>query len=184
MLLTSSPRRDAPELMHCRRVRRRMRRREDYPRRASRVQIRRSPTTNPYQRGLMESVTAAPQLPPQAVVMQMVMGGWIARTISEVSSRCVPRSVSTARCRFEVHRRIERQCPAYSNTQWHLSRQRELLGIQGKSIPSTRLLQALIWDEYEETCRRSAFAAAPLRRDRLRWWGRLAVNVATRSVAT
>src|SRR5262245_47584395 len=38
----------------------------------------------------MESVTAAPQLPPQAVVMQMVMGGWIARTISEVSRLDVP----------------------------------------------------------------------------------------------
>lgn len=38
----------------------------------------------------MESATAAPQLPPQAVVMQMVMGGWIARTISEVSRLDVP----------------------------------------------------------------------------------------------
>jgi len=38
----------------------------------------------------MESATAAPQLPPQAVVMQMVMGGWIARTISDVSRLDVP----------------------------------------------------------------------------------------------
>ena len=36
------------------------------------------------------SATAAPPLPPQAVVMQMVMGGWIARTISEVSRLHVP----------------------------------------------------------------------------------------------
>lgn len=36
------------------------------------------------------SATAASQLPPQAVVMQMVMGGWIARTISEVSRLDVP----------------------------------------------------------------------------------------------
>ena len=38
----------------------------------------------------MESSTAAPQLQPQAVVMQMVIGGWIARTISEVSRLDVP----------------------------------------------------------------------------------------------
>lgn len=38
----------------------------------------------------MESATAAPQLPPQALVMQMVMGGWIARTISEISRLGVP----------------------------------------------------------------------------------------------
>src|SRR5262249_60540247 len=42
------------------------------------------------QTGLLEPVTAAPQCPPQAVVMQMVMGGWIARTISEVSRLDVP----------------------------------------------------------------------------------------------
>lgn len=36
------------------------------------------------------SATAAPPLPPQALVMQMVMGGWIARTISEVSRLHVP----------------------------------------------------------------------------------------------
>lgn len=36
------------------------------------------------------TATAAPPLPPQAVVMQMVMGGWIARTISEVSRLDVP----------------------------------------------------------------------------------------------
>src|SRR5687767_2605491 len=45
---------------------------------------------HPFQRGFMESATAAPQLPPQAVVMQMVMGGWIARAISEVSRLDVP----------------------------------------------------------------------------------------------
>jgi len=39
----------------------------------------------------MEStITAAPALPPQAIVMQMVMGGWIARTISDISRLNIP----------------------------------------------------------------------------------------------
>src|SRR6185436_14160241 len=39
----------------------------------------------------MENTGAAPQaLPPEAVVMQMVMGGWIARAISDVSRLNIP----------------------------------------------------------------------------------------------
>ena len=39
----------------------------------------------------MESTSAAPQaLPPQAVIMQMVMGGWIARAVSEISRLNIP----------------------------------------------------------------------------------------------
>ena len=39
----------------------------------------------------MESTGAAPQaLPPQAIVMQMIMGGWIARAISDVSRMNIP----------------------------------------------------------------------------------------------
>ncbi len=39
----------------------------------------------------MESSTAVPQtLPPQAIVMQMVMGGWVARTISDISRLNIP----------------------------------------------------------------------------------------------
>ena len=35
----------------------------------------------------MATSSSAPQtLPPQAVVMQMAMGGWVARAISEISS--------------------------------------------------------------------------------------------------
>src|SRR5437870_4770045 len=39
----------------------------------------------------MESAGPAPQaLPPQAVMMQMVMGGWVARAISDVSRLNIP----------------------------------------------------------------------------------------------
>ena len=39
----------------------------------------------------MESSSNAPQaLPPQAVIMQMVMSGWIARAISEISRLNIP----------------------------------------------------------------------------------------------
>ena len=39
----------------------------------------------------MESTSAVPQpLPPQAVIMQMVMGGWIARAVSDISRLNIP----------------------------------------------------------------------------------------------
>ncbi len=39
----------------------------------------------------MESTGAAPQVPPpQAIVMQMIMGGWIARAVSDVSRMNIP----------------------------------------------------------------------------------------------
>ena len=39
----------------------------------------------------MESTGATPQaLPPQAIVMQMIMGGWIARAVSDVSRMNIP----------------------------------------------------------------------------------------------
>src|SRR5262245_31878706 len=39
----------------------------------------------------MESTSATPQtLPPQAVIMQMMMGGWVARAISYISRLNIP----------------------------------------------------------------------------------------------
>jgi hypothetical protein len=39
----------------------------------------------------VESTTAVPQaLPPQAIIMQMVMGGWIARAVSDLSRLNIP----------------------------------------------------------------------------------------------
>jgi O-methyltransferase domain/Dimerisation domain len=39
----------------------------------------------------MQPVTAAPQaLPPEAIIMQMVMGGWVARAVSDVSRLNIP----------------------------------------------------------------------------------------------
>ncbi len=42
----------------------------------------------------MESASAVPQsLPPQAIVMQMVMGGWLARAISDISRLDIPDAI-------------------------------------------------------------------------------------------
>jgi len=38
----------------------------------------------------MEQTSRVTQTPPEAVVMQMVMGGWIARAISDVSRLNIP----------------------------------------------------------------------------------------------
>jgi hypothetical protein len=45
----------------------------------------------------MESMSTVPQtLPPQAVVMQMAMGGWVARIISDISRLNIPDMLKTA----------------------------------------------------------------------------------------
>jgi|SRR5579872_123430 len=48
-------------------------------------------TKSRFERIYMQSTSAAPQaLPPQAVIVQMVMGGWVARAISDVSRLNIP----------------------------------------------------------------------------------------------